>query len=93
MKEYLSYASDSSSTHTAPISDSDEESNTDLSKWFIFGPNEDGDRNEEPGANEYAVPDSDYLILDFLHWEVGAELPHPPAEKPESRPITLKEGY
>ena len=36
MKEYLNYASDSSSTHAAPMSDSDEESDTDLSEWFIY---------------------------------------------------------
>ena len=39
-------------------------------------PNEDGGTNDEPGSTEFDIPDSDFLTLDGLHWELGTELFH-----------------
>jgi hypothetical protein len=64
MKEYLNYASDSSYSHAAHESDSDEESSTDLSELFFFGPNKDCVTNDEPDGTQSNEPDLDCTILD-----------------------------
>jgi hypothetical protein len=73
MKEYLIHASNKSSCHIAPNSDSnkesesadDEESDSAFSDWLILGTKED--TGTDADSNDFDVPDSDYIILDGQH--------------------------
>jgi hypothetical protein len=63
MKEYLKYASDSSSCHIAPNSDSnkesvlaDDESDSSFSDWLILGAKEDTGTHKEADSTEFDVP-------------------------------------
>jgi hypothetical protein len=109
-RDALNNASDDDSNAEAPLSDSgasfdsnedEEEHETNLTEWLIFGNAELPVITSNDAAESVATPDLtvdsapavSLISCDGLHWENGTEICNPPSDKMPMQPAKIKDGY